>query len=202
MGRIIISFLGPPPNDFLTRKALDIIRLYLTSSTVAPLNKEYIEIDSPLWYVYARIVFRKTDIYPSSSYFYFCTDVYATNVNLDIWITSVPIKYLETFNEKLTTSLKLIVENGIDMQRMAMIINRDERQVCGRLKLWMPLTSSVQLRSILESSKGDHFSENVITDVLYGAEDGSELHPSMDEITMYNILRTWTSSQWAVLLSK
>ena len=131
MGRIIISFLGPPPNDFLTRKALDIIRLYLTSSTVAPLNKEYIEIDSPLWYVYARIVFRKTDTYPSSSHFYFCTDVYATNVNLDIWITSVSIKYLDTFNEKLATSLKLIVENGIDMQRMAMIINRDERKVCG-----------------------------------------------------------------------
>ena len=131
MGRIIISFLGPSPNDFLTRKALDILGLYLTSSTVAPLNKEYIEIDSPLWYVYARIVLRKTDTYPSSSHFYFCTDVYATNVNLDIWITSVSIKYLDAFNEKLATSLKLIVENGIDMQRMAMIINRDERKVCG-----------------------------------------------------------------------
>ena len=58
-------------------------------------------------------------------------EVYVTNINLEIWITSVPIKYLDTFNEKLTTSLKLIVENGIDMQRMAMIINRDERQVCG-----------------------------------------------------------------------
>ena len=70
------------------------------------------------------------------------------------------------------------------------------------LKLWMPLRISVQLRSTLESSKGGHFSENVITDVLYGAEDGSELHPSMDKITIYNILRTWTSSQWGALLSK
>ena len=70
------------------------------------------------------------------------------------------------------------------------------------LKLWMPLTRSVQLRSILETSKGGHFSKNIITDVLYGAEDGSELHSSMDEITIYNILRTWTSSQWGALLSK
>jgi len=60
----------------------------------------------------------------------------------------------------------------------------------------------MQLRSLLESSKGGHFSKNIITDVLYGAEDGSELHSSMDDITIYNILRSWTSSQWEVLLSK
>jgi len=52
MGLVVIHFLGPPPNDFLTRKALDILGLYLSSSSVAPLNKEYIEIDSPLWYIY------------------------------------------------------------------------------------------------------------------------------------------------------
>jgi Zn-dependent M16 (insulinase) family peptidase len=59
MGELIISFLGPPPSDFLTRKALDILGLYLTSSTVAPLNKEYVEIESPLWYLFASIVLRK-----------------------------------------------------------------------------------------------------------------------------------------------
>ena len=32
-------------------QALDILGTYLTSSTVAPLNKEYIEIESPVWYV-------------------------------------------------------------------------------------------------------------------------------------------------------
>lgn len=30
-------------------QALDILATYLTSSPVAPLNKEYIEIESPLW---------------------------------------------------------------------------------------------------------------------------------------------------------
>lgn len=49
-GEIVITFLGPPPNDFLTRKALDIIATYLTSSSAAPLNKEYVEIEAPLWY--------------------------------------------------------------------------------------------------------------------------------------------------------
>ena len=69
MGELIISFLGPPPKEFLERKvrqlcsqftraepihsalqALDILGTYLTSSSVAPLNKEYIETESPLWY--------------------------------------------------------------------------------------------------------------------------------------------------------
>ena len=71
-----------------------------------------------------------------------------------------------------------------------------------KLKLQMPLTRSGQLRSDLETSKGDYFLENTIDGFLYGAEDGSDLHPSMDEITYYNILRSWTCSQWAALLSK
>lgn len=49
MGELIINFMGPPPNQFLERKALDILGTYLTSSAVAPLNKEFVEIESPLW---------------------------------------------------------------------------------------------------------------------------------------------------------
>jgi len=65
MGELIINFLGPPPNEFLTRKvcllisvvffislfeqAIDVLGTYLTSSAVAPLNKEFVEIESPLW---------------------------------------------------------------------------------------------------------------------------------------------------------
>jgi hypothetical protein len=68
MGELVISFLGPPLNEFLERKvrpfgfarlpnllipvfqALSLLGTYMTSSAVAPLNKEYIEIESPLWY--------------------------------------------------------------------------------------------------------------------------------------------------------
>jgi hypothetical protein len=32
-------------------KALDLLGTYLTSSAVAPLNKEYVETESPLWSV-------------------------------------------------------------------------------------------------------------------------------------------------------
>ncbi len=49
--------------------------------------------------------------------------------NLPIYIGSVPTEHLETFSEKLQASFKRIVEEGIDMKRMAMVIDRDERQV-------------------------------------------------------------------------
>lgn len=57
--------MGPPPGQYLERKvirlifflpevnwffqALDVIGTYMTSSAVAPLNKEFVETDSPLW---------------------------------------------------------------------------------------------------------------------------------------------------------
>ena len=68
LGELVISYLGPPPSAFLEQKvcgrcssgfhwrnnwtffqALDILSVYLTSSPVAPLNKEYIEVETPLW---------------------------------------------------------------------------------------------------------------------------------------------------------
>jgi len=68
LGELVISYLGPPPSEFLEQmvcnrgssgspwrndwvsfQALDILSVYLTSSPVAPLNKEYIEVETPLW---------------------------------------------------------------------------------------------------------------------------------------------------------
>ena len=58
------------------------------------------------------------------------------------------------------------------------------------------------MRSQLESSKGDAFSGTVISDFLYGAMDGSDLHSSMDEINHSATLRSWSSEQWTNLLSQ
>ncbi|RDB28821.1 hypothetical protein Hypma_015435 [Hypsizygus marmoreus] len=169
MGEVTVNFLGPPPKMFLERKALDILGTYLTSSSVAPLNKEYVEIEHPL-----------------CSYIYFGEETRATHVDLPIYIGSVPTEHLNNFDDKLRSSFRRIVKDGIDMERMAMVLNRDERQ----------------LRSKLESAKGDTFSGTVITDFLYGAEDGSELKDSMDEIKQYAALRGWTSKEWTDLLEK
>lgn len=64
-----------------------------------------------------------------STYIYFGEDTRATLVDLPIYVGSVPTEHLEGFDEKLKGSLKRIIAEGIDMERMAMVINRDERQV-------------------------------------------------------------------------
>lgn len=121
-----------------------------------------------------------------STYIYFESNECATRGSLNIYAGSVPVEHLETFDTKLQASLQRIVEEGIDMDRMLMLINRDERQ----------------LRSKLESSKAETFASCVITDFLYGAEDGSELGPSLQEIERYAELRKWTSRDWTDLLEK
>lgn len=42
----------------------------------------------------------------------------------------------------------------------------------------------------------------MIGDFLYGAEDGSDLKASMDDIVYFAQLRDWTSKQWTDLLRK
>ncbi|EKM83806.1 hypothetical protein AGABI1DRAFT_124130 [Agaricus bisporus var. burnettii JB137-S8] len=169
VGELAISFLGPAPAEFLERRALDILGTYLTSSATAPLTKEYVETESPL-----------------CTYVYFDEDLRATRVNLTIYVGSVPVEFLDDFENKLKASLKRIVDDGIDMSRMQMVINRDERQ----------------LRSRVESGKGDTFSGVIISDFLYGAPDGSDLPAAMDDINQFAQLRTWDNKQWAKLLQK
>jgi len=51
MGEVYISFRGSKCGDFITNGALDIIGSYLTSTATSPLNRDLVEIPSPLWYV-------------------------------------------------------------------------------------------------------------------------------------------------------
>lgn len=124
-------------------------------------------------------------LYPST-YIYFEERDNATRNALNVYVGSVPTDQLDGFDEKLQDSLKRVAQEGFDMERMRMIIDRDERQ----------------LRSKVEASKGDTFSGTVISDFLYGAEDGSNLSSALDEISGFNIVRTWTSDDWVRLLNK
>ena len=64
-----------------------------------------------------------------STYIYFSEDTRATRVDLPVYIGSVPTEHLDIFDERFKASLKKIADEGLDMDRMAMVINRDERQV-------------------------------------------------------------------------
>ena len=214
-----MTFTGPSPTNFLDRKvsssfvrfcvtsssilkALDILSTYLISSPVAPLNREYIEIESPLWYV--CVCFNKTSCSTFySSYIYFSEDIRATMVDLPIYIGSIPLEHIDGFDKKLVESLRRLSQEGIDMDRMAMVIDRDERQVlCSISTRLIQFLFHSQLLSKLESAKGETLSGTLITDFLYGAADGSDLPDALDEIKYYSTLRTWSSKDWTTLLTK
>ncbi|KAG8934409.1 hypothetical protein FRC02_010043 [Tulasnella sp. 418] len=169
MGEIVLSQVGPEPSDYLARKAIDILGIYLTDSPVAPLTKEYVEIPSPL-----------------CTYIYFAETTRASFISLDVYFGSVPTEHLSTLDEKFRKSLQNIAKDGIDMERMRVILKRE------RLKLM----------NSIEAGGGDVFAMGVIGDFLYGAKDGSELKPAMAEIKRFADLETWTSQQWVDLLTK
>ncbi|KAH7100191.1 Metalloenzyme, LuxS/M16 peptidase-like protein [Auriculariales sp. MPI-PUGE-AT-0066] len=117
MGEVYISFRGSKSGDFITNGALDIVAKYLTSTETSPLNRDLVEIPSPLC---AQIWMYETD---------------RASVNdFDVAASSVPTEELETFDEKVIASLKKVVEDGIDITRMGQILERDRRKLLATLE--------------------------------------------------------------------
>jgi hypothetical protein len=64
-----------------------------------------------------------------STYIYIGGENRATLSDLLIYVGSVPTEHLDSFDAKLHESFRRIIKDGIDLQRMKMVIDRDERQV-------------------------------------------------------------------------
>ncbi|KAJ1311433.1 hypothetical protein OPQ81_009922 [Rhizoctonia solani] len=168
-GEVMISFQGPEPEKFTESKAMELLGIYLTDSPVSPLTKEFVETANPL-----------------CTYVYCDSEERATFTSNNVYFGSVPTEQLDALREKVIAKLKQIVADGIDMDRIRLVIKRD------RLKL----------KSMLESDGGDVFSTGLITDFLYGKEDGSEIASSLAEMKRYEELEKWTAKQWEDLLTK
>lgn len=59
----------------------------------------------------------------------FDEDARATRCDLPVYISSVPAEKLKEFPELFKKALLRIADDGIDMKRMSMVLNRDKRQV-------------------------------------------------------------------------
>ncbi|CAE6470602.1 unnamed protein product [Rhizoctonia solani] len=168
-GEVAVSFQGPEPEKFTESKAMELLGLYLTDSPVSPLTKEFVETANP-----------------SCTYIYCDSEERATFTSNNIYFGSVPTEQLDALHEKVIAKLKQIVAEGVDMERIRLVIKRDK----------------LKLKSLLESDGGDIFSTGLITDFLYGKEDGSEIAPSLAEMKRYEELQKWTAKQWEDLLTK
>ncbi|EJD55672.1 hypothetical protein AURDEDRAFT_109912 [Auricularia subglabra TFB-10046 SS5] len=117
MGEIYISFRGSEVGDFIASGAIDIMVNYLTSTATSPLNKDLVEIQSPLC---AGFWINESDR--------------AVVNDIDFVASSVPTEELENFDEKVIDSMRKVVDDGIDMKRMGDIIERERRKLFAGLE--------------------------------------------------------------------
>ena len=77
-------------------------------------------------------------------------------MDLYIYIWSIPTAHLTDFDNKLKASLERIVAAGFDMNRLAMVINRSEREVSHSIELLQDvgLLITVKVQMLTGSSWG------------------------------------------------
>lgn len=118
MGEVTVSWLGPPPTDYRTNSAIRLLNNYLSSSATAPLQKEFIEIPKP---------------YTTSIGFY--SEDRVNHNELSMGIFDVPTKHLNDIADLVRAKLaKIVKEEGIDMERMALILRRDVRKIINTME--------------------------------------------------------------------
>ncbi|XP_071956159.1 uncharacterized protein C05D11.1-like [Antedon mediterranea] len=108
-GMVYIGWRGPKSQDLYEMSALNVILEYLTDTSVAPLQREFVEIEDP----YCSKV-RKSIIENSEACFYIKFD-------------NTPVGKLDQIKQKLLTVIGDIVsgKEAIDMTRMASVIHRE-----------------------------------------------------------------------------
>ena len=141
---------------------------YLSDSAVSVLSQTFIEIDEPV----------TTSISFSTNYQLPCT--------LAIYFESVPVEHLETLEEDLFNTLRKVSDEGIDMERMATVVEKQKHRY---------------LLSV-EKQPSEIFAQKLINEALYGTLDSRTLTEDVTDLKYYDALSSWTSDEWIALLKR
>lgn len=116
---------------------MELLGLYLTDSPVSPLTKEFVETANPLWYDANALEPMHTNLYIArySTYIYCDSEERATFTSANIYFGSVPTDQLGELHGKVIASIRKIVADGIDMDRIRLVIKRDKLKV-GTVRLF------------------------------------------------------------------
>ncbi|CAG8661582.1 2974_t:CDS:10, partial [Gigaspora rosea] len=175
MGQVVIAWLGPTIDKFLDIRALEIlyeqvfnISIIIAYSAVSVLQKEFVEIEEPL-----------------------CTDIdisihEQTRTAILATFENVPTEELEELVTGLFDVFKRIVNEGIDMERMKSVIQRD------------------RLKTLDEIEVDPHnvFSGHCIVDHVYGKETGEDLERAIKDLSYYDQMLNFSEGQWIEYLKK
>ncbi|OLL25266.1 hypothetical protein NEOLI_000842 [Neolecta irregularis DAH-3] len=163
--------------DLVDATAILMICLYLCDSPIAPLSREFIEIEHPL-YISFDISERLESL---------CT----------LEFSAVPTAFLQSFESKFFSVLDTVVRDGVDLGRMTMLINKEKLKVRSLLSFLISKSFDA-----VETSPHNGFTTSIITAVLYGDEQGHDLKKYLVDLEAFDILSTWTRSQWSSSLSR
>lgn len=188
VGEVSVTWVGPRANDFLTGLALEVLGVYLTESAVSPLYQEFVEVEEPA-----------------------CTDIdFASSTQdpttITAYLSSVPAERLATLDRDFKSALAKFARQGIDMSRMAAIIERQRLRLLENVETdgaeVMANTVIAGARICCAAGRTACVLNNPHADALFGKDDGSELQPALDDIQLYAAVATWSADQWIDLLLK
>ena len=151
-----------------TITALDVLGEYLSDSEISTLAQEFIEIEDP---VATSISFYINYQLPSI---------------LTIYFESVPVEFLDSLELRLFDALREVVKDGIDMDRMLTVVEREKNRYLLRA----------------ERSPSNLLSSKLINEALYGSLDGKTLKEDTTDLILYDVLSKWTSNEWTTLLQR
>lgn len=117
IGEVNITWLGAKPTDYLTGVAIKILNSYLTHSETSPIQKEFIDIPKP---------------YATSIGLY--SEDRVNKNELMCYISDVPVKHLERIADMVKTKMASVSEEGIDMERMGLVLRRDRRKLLNNME--------------------------------------------------------------------
>ena len=140
----------------------------MSDSEVSILSKEFIEIEDPI----------ATSITVYTTHQLPCT--------LNIYFDSVPTEQLNSLETKLFEVLNGVVNDGIDMERMATVIKTERDRI------------------LLDAEKkpASRLRGKLLNEALYGSLDGKTLLEEVKDLVQYELLAEWTSEQWISLLKR
>jgi len=105
---------------------------------------------------------------------------------LRIIFESVPVKNLNTLEAKLFDVLEKVTTDGVDMNRMLIVVARAVNRRLLSVERWPFYEISKMLKN----------------EAVYGSLDGETLKKAARDIVYYQNLSAWGSDQWIALLQK
>lgn len=133
-GRVLIGWRGPCWGQFQQITAFRVLSQYLTESSVAPLQQALVEIAEP----FCGAIDWQLECFSTALHVLVLEDVF--------------VDKLHSIREAVFDVLRGIIRDGVDMSRIATIVNRERRQ----------------LRHEIETKPDQFFAQAFIAHFMYG----------------------------------